>query len=316
MKKYSLDNDYRIFYYCQNTNTKKHYRKNDAETYLTVENKSWYLQSKDNGKQEYIQDILYFIYKNQLEKEYPKIQVKLHPSDRVELFENIPTLVKTRIVTKDPKFSILLNLNIRRHFSLIKDVIRDDVPFEEKKNVLLWRGSTTGYGFGNHIPYRPTSRENLVERYFMHPNKNIDVGYSKLIQEALKRKSYYQQFLKSPKSISKMLQYKYILSVEGNDVASNLKWLLYSNSVVFMPKPYIESWIMETHLLPYVHYIPVANDFSDLQIKLQWCNEHQEQCRTIVKNAREYIEIFLDEKNEMEVVKKLLTKYINNVVLE
>jgi len=46
------------------------------------------------------------------------------------------------------------------------------------------------------------------------------------------------------------VKYKYILSIEGNDVASGLKWQLYSNSVVFMRKPKIVSWAMEDKLIP------------------------------------------------------------------
>ncbi len=317
MKNYYLDNDYRLNYYCPNLQYPNTYHRGDDGTFLTVEDQHWYLLSKDeNGKKEYIHDILRFIHASQLQTDYKNILIKLHPSDRVELFQTQPTFVKTRVITKNPKLSILLNLNTKRHFNFIKDVKRHDIPFHHKKNILLWRGSTTGYGFGNHIPYRPTSREELVLRYFYHPNQNIDVGFSELTQEALKNRKRYAPFTKSPKSIAESLQYKYILSVEGNDVASNLKWLLYSNSLIFMPKPFIESWIMESHLLPFVHYIPVENDFSDLELKIEWCNQNPDHCVRIVSNAREYIEMFLDEENEMKIVKKLFIKYITNVYFE
>ena len=35
---------------------------------------------------------------------------------------------------------------------------------------------------------------------------------------------------------------------KGNDVASGLKWMLASNSVVFMPLPRVETWAMESLL--------------------------------------------------------------------
>ena len=63
--------------------------------------------------------------------------------------------------------------------------------------------------------------------------------------------------------IAKELKYKYLLSLEGNDVSSSLKWMLYSNSVVFMRNPRIVSWIMEDHLEPYIHYIPLNDDFNN-----------------------------------------------------
>ena len=45
-----------------------------------------------------------------------------------------------------------------------------------------------------------------------------------------------------------------------NDVASGLKWMLYSDPVVFMPRPTHETWAMEGLLRPYVHYVPVEAD--------------------------------------------------------
>ena len=80
-----------------------------------------------------------------------------------------------------------------------------------------------------------------------------------------------------------------------------------------MPTPCIESWIMETHLVPYLHYIPVENDFSDIEEKMDWCNNNEKVCLYIIKNAREYIEIFLNEKNENLVMKNVLEQYINKV---
>ena len=40
-------------------------------------------------------------------------------------------------------------------------------------------------------------------------------------------------------------------------MASGLKWMLFSNSVVFMAPPTKTSWAMEEKLVPYVHYIPL-----------------------------------------------------------
>ena len=40
------------------------------------------------------------------------------------------------------------------------------------------------------------------------------------------------------------LKYKYILMLEGNDVATGLKWQLISNSVVFMARPTCVSFAM------------------------------------------------------------------------
>ena len=53
-------------------------------------------------------------------------------------------------------------------------------------------------------------------------------------------------------SLGKMLEYKGIIMIEGNDVASGLKWALLSQSVVLMPVPKHTSWAMEELLQPWV----------------------------------------------------------------
>ena len=44
-----------------------------------------------------------------------------------------------------------------------------------------------------------------------------------------------------------------------------LKWQLASNSVVFMARPSVVSFLMEDELVPYVHYIPV-------KVSYYYCN--------------------------------------------
>ena len=38
-----------------------------------------------------------------------------------------------------------------------------------------------------------------------------------------------------------------------------------------MLKPIICSWLMEDKLVHWIHYIPINDDFSDLQEKYTWC---------------------------------------------
>ena len=54
------------------------------------------------------------------------------------------------------------------------------------------------------------------------------------------------------------------MCVEGVDVATNLKWVMSSNSIAVMPKPKIESWFMENMLIPEKHYIEIKEDYSDV----------------------------------------------------
>ena len=88
---------------------------------------------------------------------------------------------------------------------------------------------------------------------------------------------------------SVQLHFRYLLAVEGNDVASGLKWMLASNSVVLMVPPRRETWARESQLQAWVHYVPVQPDFSDLVEKLEFCEAHLHICYAVSQHATDYV---------------------------
>ena len=86
------------------------------------------------------------------------------------------------------------------------------------------------------------------------------------------------------------------MAIEGNDVASNLKWVMSSNSLAVMPRPTCETWFMEGTLIPDYHYIEVKDDFSDLEEKLNYYIAHPEKAEEIIAHAHEYVAQFRDKK--------------------
>ena len=135
-----------------------------------------------------------------------------------------------------------------------------------------------------------------------------------------KEVDFYGRHLEShgvrPKTdITEMSKYKYLLSVEGNDVASGLKWMLYSNSVVLMSPPTKATWAMEDLLLPFVHYLPLKHDYSNLLEMLEWAEQHQEACQEISKRATDYIErLWMSKQAQIDydiLRTRLATAYVN-----
>lgn len=80
-----------------------------------------------------------------------------------------------------------------------------------------------------------------------------------------------------------------------------------------MTKPTTESWAMERFLKPFVHYIPLSDDYSDLEEKYNWCLKNENKCIEISKNATNYIEQFLDEDKELAIRKGIMKRYFNNI---
>jgi hypothetical protein len=203
---------------------------------------------------------------------------------------------------------LLRSYNFDRHWGNYYNKPKD-TPFEKKKNVVFWRGVSTGsskhFSAKNWDP-RLANRFTLVENWFNKTN-DIDVGFSFIHRDWLKPK--YQKYVKGSCDVNHFLKFKYILSIEGNDKDSGLNWKLNSNSLVFMAKPRVTSWLMETTLIPNKHYILLNDDFSDLQEKLEWCNNNQDQCIEIIKNANEFMKQFSDNKMEQNLEIEVLNRY-------
>jgi len=213
-------------------------------------------------------------------------------------------LVKNKYINIDDKSIILRNLEYQRHWSQFYS-INDTILFKDKINKVFWRGSTTGY------PYRPGNRFTLVEKYFKKYD-NIDIAFSSICQNKENYKKYMDKQL-GWVSISYFLKYKYILSVEGNDKDSGINWKLASNSLVLMAKPRAFSWLMENMLIPDYHYILLKDDFSNLREKVDWCNKHPKEVQQIIKNANEYMNMFLNIKQEEYIEREVLRLYFEKI---
>ncbi|MCD2175817.1 glycosyl transferase family 90 [Rhizobium sp. C4] len=196
----------------------------------------------------------------------------------------VPSVLKSRPIDGDNANSVLLNLDKFRHFRLFDD----PVPFSKKTPRAVWRGS-----MNNPL------RANLVSGHANSPF--CDVGHvSRNFTEVPPRDvlSPVQQF-----------QYRYIISVEGCDVATNLKWVMASGSVCIMPRPRFETWFMEGRLIPDHHYVEVRDDFSDLEEKIEALEADPMRAREIVANANRHIGMFLQRRNEKLTSLLVLQKY-------
>lgn len=220
--------------------------------------------------------------------------------DNPDNSNNLPCvyLCKNRIIN-DNQPVLLRSFNFDRHWEpYYNSKIINDIPFDDKMNKIVWRGTTTG---------RPKNRGNrfqLVTKW-MNKHPDIDVGFSYICQN----KGRFGAFVKGKKPMDDMLKYKYILSVQGNDKDTGINWKLNSNSLVFMAKPTVTSWLMETTLIPNYHYILVKDDYSDLKDKLDWCNNNQTKCKEIVKNANTFMKQFSDNELEEKLENDVLNKY-------
>ncbi|GMH76337.1 hypothetical protein TrST_g9528 [Triparma strigata] len=226
----------------------------------------------------YCDDAYPFMATDSEEDEYNNPYVLFQFGDSAQA-PRLPLILKARQIHSTVK-PILWPLNSHRHFDGFKTTQRDDVAWKEKDPRLVWRGAATGVQGGKPNNHR-VSRIDVVRRYSSSPG--IDVGFTESFGEA-------KHLEKAKISKKELLKHKYLLSMEGNDIASGLKWMLLSNSVVFMAKPEHESWAMEAYLIPFVHFVPLNDDMSNLEEMIEWSQEHDKECLLIAQRATWFME--------------------------
>ena len=208
-----------------------------------------------------------------------------------------PMLVKIRDTRNKSSKGILANLNSQRHFG---DIFRvKDTEWDNKKAEWIWRGADTSRG----------PRLAFVQKF----KNKYDVGFAdKYVQDGLQWPELYPPELLKPKvPMEKFLEYKYIPVVDGNDKSSSLGWVMASGSVPLMPKPRFHSWVCEPWLEAGTHYVEVNRDFSDLEEKIEWCKEHDQECSEIAENGKKFMMQFMNPLQEQYIEKQII-KYINN----
>jgi hypothetical protein len=203
-----------------------------------------------------------------------------------------PAFVKSRPIAGDNANSVLMKLNKIRHFNFVKD----PHPAEKKKNALVWRGR-----FGR----LPSPRKLFVETYANRHGFDVGrINTGHAMPEPMPGLD--RPFM----PVREQLKYKFILSLEGIDVASNLKWIMSSNSIAFSQPLKFETWFMEGTLIPGVHYVELKDDFSDIEEKMEYYNSHPREAKKIAENANRYVEQFLNPAVERKIALLVFEKYL------
>jgi hypothetical protein len=302
-ERHCLSNEYRVDKYVnkgvfleyksQDKDIALHQPKSDFPFLFGRETYKLFLSNADKPKvmENYLHDMKYFMDVVGAEEAFPvqfgdaNLSGELMPSGLV--------FKKARLI--DNGKGVIVKLNKGRHWNFSRGF--DTRSWIDKKSDIVWRGTFAGVRDANK-----NIRVDFVNRYFGKYN----VGVSKVGQigdHAL------EKFVSTFLSLQNQLDYKFIVSLEGNDVATNLKWILASNSVLLMTKPTKESWLLESELIPYVHYVPLSDKLDDLDEVYEWCLNNDDHCRQIAVNGKRYMEMFFDEENEKEIYHMIYKKY-------
>lgn len=228
---------------------------------------------------------VYFFDFMEIARFFPQnLRVHFLPGD-IDYAATKPSIVKSRPIQGDNTNSVVMKLEKIRHFLFLNDA----KPFTEKQNLLIGRGKI-----------KKEHRIRFFQMYFDHPM--CELG-------EVARNSKFEHWRRPRKTIAEHLDYKFILCLEGFDVASNLKWVMSSNSLAVMPKPKFETWFMEGLLLPNVHYVLIKDDYSDLEERLNYYIQHESEAQQIIDQAHAYIDQFRNKKRERLISLLVLKEY-------
>lgn len=175
----------------------------------------------------------------------------------------------------------------------------ENYPWAKKISKVFWRGVTTG----DFHPY-------TIENFSKLPRLTISI-LSKLYPDlidanfsAYSPQIMYEHFGPNLREFCQLLlggrlqkaneadhlKYKYLISLDGNAATgTRVSWIMYSNSVLLKQESDKIQWYYSA-LKPYVNYVPVKHDLSDIFDQIEWMKENDAKVEQISINAHNFIQ--------------------------
>lgn len=200
-----------------------------------------------------------------------------------------------------------------------------DLPWDERIPKAVFRGGSTGCG---------TTTSTLVLSNFNQRMKLAELGqqYGSLMDAGITNwnvrprkvegEPYIQVIEPHLPTVPKLdpegqARYKYLINVDGHVSAFRLSLELSMGCCILMVES-MDGWKMWfSHLLrPYVHYVPIKSDLSDLVEKIGWCKDHDDECRVMATNALNFYNTYLTKEPLLDYLQTLcvtIHKKLGNV---
>jgi hypothetical protein len=146
-------------------------------------------------------------------------------------------------------------------------------------------------------------------------SKMVDVRLTHTIDVAMENFRDVRLFTRQNKKITykDQLKAKALIVMEGNDLATGLRWSLLSRSVVMMPPPTRTSWAMEEFLQPWVHYIPLNSNLTNVEEMVQWMRDNDQKAHRIAERGTLFAyDLVLhpnSKKDDRAVKQEMLRRY-------
>lgn len=186
--------------------------------------------------------------------------------------------------------------------------------WQSKKQTAIFRGSATGTGICEKTNIRIKAsfmseseinkKESFLDAGIVKWNcrpKKIKNNKSLQILDIHKLKINLKNYM----TLQEQSNYKYILHIQGHVEAFRLSIELSMYSVVLLVQNTWKLWYSDL-LEPYIHYVPVKEDLSDLFEIVKWCRQNDDKCKNIARNAFDFYEKYLNKNSILDYTQKIL----------
>jgi len=208
--------------------------------------------------------------------------------DIAHIFDE-PTFCKSRPISENNHNNVLLPLDSLRHFTFHQDKLN----LSRKHNMAVFRGAV----------YQPHRKQFITNASKINICNVADT--SNKVQKNIF--GHPKHFL----SVKDQLNYKMIFAIEGFDVASNLKWIMGSNSIPVMPKPKMETWFLESRLKPNQHFLEISDDFLNIEEIVTKAISEKGLLEYINEESKKYASDYKDIKRQYQLARVVIERYFN-----
>lgn len=237
------------------------------------------------------------------------------------LLENFPAFMSSKnLESKLERNKLLLLdpyiLDNEKWPNLINQINEASKTYSWSKKIekIFWRGATTG-GTYNLENYYKLCRLSLVMLSRSFPDlidaKFIDYANFSNDQSGIYLYNIMIRLFNNPGKLAETehLEYKYLISVDGNTAAwLRVPWILCSNSILLKQESSFTQ-IFYDALEPYVNYVPLKKDLSDIFEKLEWLKINDDKAKIISENATAFCQKALMPNDLDEYIATALNEY-------
>lgn len=179
-----------------------------------------------------------------------------------------------------------------------------------KQDKIFWRGTTTGgtYHLHNYFNF-PRVKLVFLSREYSSWLDAAFVSYCQSSQDVLDLISTQGRPLEPHVCMEDHFSYKYLIDIDGTSCTySRCRWILLSNSTLLKPDSPNIQWYYKA-LQPWVHYVPIQADLTDLPDAYAWLQSHDLEAQQIALSGQRLGHLIFSEEAIEDYVVTLLCAY-------